>query len=152
MKTLNFTPHLRYMEDACTAGAFDHPCLLAQSHLKVMLLLRFRENDPERPDSERRDSILGVQAIPGDDARGISYMNWFQVIALADAGSAQQSQQKAISTIASDAQLRNEPNYWEVGRRQYRTMRRFLEQNSRMWRNPSLIGTVAQLLQSGECT
>jgi hypothetical protein len=144
---------IRYIEDARAAGAFDHPGLLAQSHLKVMLLLRYRENDPERPDSERhRDSILGIQGMPGDTPMGISYMNWFQVIALADAGSAQQSQQKAISTLASDAQLRNEPNHWEIGRRQYRQMRRFLEQNSRMWRNSSLIGTVSQLLQSGEST
>ncbi|MDZ4802185.1 MAG: hypothetical protein SGI92_28845 [Bryobacteraceae bacterium] len=142
-----------FIEECRAAGTFDHPGFLAQSHLKLMLLLRFRENDPERPDSERhRESILSIHAMPGDERSGISYLNWFQVIALADAGSAQQSQQRAVSTLATDAQLRNEANYWDIGRRQYRTMRRFLEQNSRMWRNRSLIGTVAQLLQSGEGT
>lgn len=140
-----------YIAKARALGTFNRPGHLAQSHLKLMLLLRFRDDDAERPDSERhRESIIGIEMLREDDAMSLSYLNWFQAMTLADTGSGRQAQEKALSTLASDAQIKNQPDFWEIGRRQYRTLRRFLEQNSRVWRNPSLIGTIAQLLQSGE--
>jgi hypothetical protein len=78
---------------------------------------------------------------------GVSYLSWFQAITLADAGTADASRRKALTTLADDGRLM--ADHLEVGRRQYVVLRRFLEQNSRVLRNPTLIGAISQILQAG---
>lgn len=129
-------------------GVLKHPGFLAQARLKQLVLLRIRDGDIDRPDIERhRDAIIAMNAAPGDDPTGLSYLSWFRAITLADIGAADEAHDKAQATFASDAKLQVQPEYWEIGRRQYVQLRRFLEQFSRYLRNPSLIGRVSQVLQ-----
>jgi hypothetical protein len=141
---------LFYMEQARTLGNFAHPGLIAQSHLKSMLLLRIQEDDINRGDAEgHREAILNLNPKPQDDAMGLSYLNWFQAITLADSGAAEASQRKALKTFSEDAKIMGEANYWEIGRRQYVRLRRFIEQYSYCLKNSSLIGSISQILQAG---
>jgi hypothetical protein len=69
---------------------------------------------------------------------------------MADMGASEQAQRKALTTFADDAKLKTDPLHWEIGRRQYVQLRRFLEQYSPHLRNPSLIGMISQILQAGD--
>jgi len=80
----------------------------------------------------------------------VSYLGWFQAITLADIGAGEQAQRKALATFTDDAQLRLNPENWEIGRRQYVLLRRFLEQYAPHLHNPTLIGKVSQVLQAGD--
>ena len=142
---------VQYCEKARAAANFPQPGLIAQAWLKLMLLLRIRDNNAGRVDVEgHRDSICKLIPSEGDDRKGISYLNWFQAIALADAGASDAAKKKALNTLAEDARLNVKADYWEIGRRQYRILRRFLERHSQVLRNQSLIGTIAQYLQTGD--
>lgn len=132
-------------------GALKHPGYLAQARLKQLVLLRIRDGDIDRVDFERhRDAIIAMKAAPDDDLKGVSYLGWFQAIALADLGADDAAHEKALATFTSDAKLQLQPEYLEIGRRQYVQLRRFLEQFSRYLRHPSLIGRVSQVLQVSE--
>jgi hypothetical protein len=65
-------------------------------------------------------------------------------------GAEEQSMQRALKALNYDAELRKNPKHWEIGGRQYKQLRRFLEQYSNYLRNPSLTGRISQVLQSGE--
>lgn len=123
---------------------------LAQSRMKQMLLLRIRDQNIDRPDTEHhRDAILALHPESAKDPSGSSYLGWFQAIALADIGSGEQAQRKALDTFAFDAKLRTNPKYREIGRRQYMLLRRFLEQFGPQLHNPTFIGRISQVLQAG---
>lgn len=147
-----FADAIRCTQRARDLGATPSPVgFLAQSRLKQMLLLRIRDQNVDRPDTERhRDEILALHPQPNDDPKGISYLGWFQAIALADIGAGEQAQQKALATFADDAKLRLNPENWEIGRRQYVLLRRFLEQYAPYLHNPTFIGRVSQVLQAGD--
>ena len=141
---------VRQNDRARALGRLKHPGFLAQARLKLVLLLRIRDGNVERPDQERhRDAILALATLPGDDVKGLSYLGWFQAITLADLGAAEASQRKALATFADDSVLKTDPQHWEIGRRQYALLRRFIEQYLPHLRNHSLVGHIAQVLQAG---
>jgi hypothetical protein len=79
----------------------------------------------------------------------LSYLGWFQAIALADLGQAEAALRKARVTHADDANLRTSAEHWEIGRRQYALIRRFIEQYLPYLRHHGVVGQIAQLLQVG---
>ena len=146
-----FAEGIQYTQRARDLGVMSHPGFLAQSRFKQLLLLRIRDQDVERPDAEgHRDAILALQPLPGDDPTGLSYLGWFQAIALADMGAGDEAQHKALTTFSDDTKFKAEPEHWEIGRRQYLLLRRFLEQFGPYLRNPTLIGRISQVLQVGD--
>lgn len=146
-----FSEAIRYNDRARVIGLLKHPGFLAQSRLKQLVLLRIRDQNVERPDQEgHRDAILALNPKPRDDPKGLSYLGWFQAITMADMGASEQAQRKALKTFANDAKLKTDPQHWEIGRRQYVQLRRFLEQYSPHLRNPSLIGMISQILQASD--
>jgi hypothetical protein len=145
-----FAEATRYNDRARALGVMRHPGFIAQLRIKEMLLLRIRDDSIDRPDGEgHQDAILALSPQPQDDPVGLSYLGWFQAVTLADMGAGEQANRRALKTFVEDAELRNAPRYWEIGGRQYTLLRRFLEQYASHLRNPSLIGGISQLLQSG---
>lgn len=131
-------------------GLLKHPGFLAQARLKQVVLLRIRDGSVDRPDREQhREAILALAAMPGDDAKGLSYLGWFQAITLADLGQTEAAQHKALLTLNDDARLRVEAEHWEIGRRQYGLLRRFLGHYLPWLHEPSAQGQLAQMLQLG---
>jgi hypothetical protein len=123
---------------------------LAENHLRLVLLLRLREGNPDRADMERhREAILGLE--PGEpvDAADASYLRWYKAIALADAGDEEGARRLTLAAFAEDARVMNQPGCWDVGRWEYMHLRRLLEQFSHALRNLSLVGHVSQVLQVG---
>ena len=149
-----FADAIRYTQRARDLGATPSPVgFLAQCRFKQLLLLRIRDQNVDRPDTERhRDEILALHPHPNDDPTGISYLGWFQAFAFADIGAGEQAQQKALATFADDAKHRLNPENWEIGRRQYVLLRRFLEQYAPYLHNPTFIGRVSQVLQAGDAS
>lgn len=142
---------VRAMDDAKARGAWKAPGLIAQGRLKHLLMLRMREENPERPDAERNvDEILALEQLPDDDPDSVSWLHWFKAIVLADSGAAAAAHLLALQTVVADAVLKQKPEYWQIGRWQYRNLRRFIEQNSDGLRNPSSVGLISQVLQAGE--
>ena len=140
---------LEHLRRARLIGGLPRPGRIAQVHLLSLLLLRIRDGDRMRPDKERhQQAVLDVKALPDDDPLEVSWLRWYQALALADAGDREGATQLAQRTIAEDAQLRMNPAYWEVGRRQYALLRRFIEQYSPHFRDPAVVGVVTQVLQS----
>jgi hypothetical protein len=148
---------IRALEDAVLLndrarqiGALKHPGFLAQARLKLLVLLRIRDGSVDRPDQEHHgEAIAALSPQPNDDPKGLSYLGWFQAIALADLGQAEAALRKARSRQADDANLRMSPEHWEIGRRQYALIRRFIEQYLPYLRNHGVVGQIAQLLQAG---
>lgn len=149
---------IKYMAEAREKGVFGKAGYLSRSYLQLMLMLRDKESNIERFDTEcYHRAILQIKPLPNDSPIDISFLNWYQAIALADAGEAEAARRKAITTYAEDARLMNQSDYsanWEVGqleigKRQYLTIRRFIERYSSVLRNPSLIGSISQILQVG---
>jgi tetratricopeptide (TPR) repeat protein len=141
----------RLLDDARAQGAWSRPGIVAQVHFKHMLLLRLRDGNPERADAERNlDAIMTLEKRPTDAADGVSWLHWFQAIALADAGSGDQAQRLALQTAIEDAALKQNVEFWQIGRWQYRNLRRFIEQQSQALRNPATVGLIAQVLQAAE--
>lgn len=145
-----FETAVQFNQRARELGLLKHPGFLAQARLKQLVLLRIRDGSVDRPDREQhREAILALSALPGDDAKGLSYLGWFQAITLADLGQTEAAQQKALLTLNEDARLRVEVEHWEIGRRQYAQLRRFLGQYLPWLREPSAQGQLAQMLQLG---
>jgi len=68
-----------------------------------MLLLRIRDNNADRVDVEgHREAICKLIPRETDDRKGISYLNWFQAIALADAGASDAAKKKALFQLDDD--------------------------------------------------
>lgn len=146
----SFDDAVHWNDRARQIGALKHPGFLAQARLKLLVLLRIRDASVDRPDHERhRDAIVALTAQPNDDIKGLSYLGWFQAIALADLGQAEAALRKARVTHADDANLRTSAEHWEIGRRQYTLIRRFIEQYLPYLRHHSAVGQIAQLLQVG---
>jgi len=128
---------------------------LALIHLRLLLLLRERDGHVDRPDLERhREAILALQ--PADDfdprspgAEHVSYLRWYQAIALADQGNEDKSRKMALVAYSEDGKIVGQCTGTDVGRRQYTHQRRLLEHHAHVLRNPSLIGHIAQLLLTG---
>jgi tetratricopeptide (TPR) repeat protein len=145
-----FEDAIRYNDRARVLGVLKHPGMIAQQRLKQLLLLRIRDQNIDRQDSElHRDAILEIQTRSDDDPKGLSYLGWFQAITLADMGYGDRADRKALTTYTQDAKVKLDPAYFEVGRRQYVLLRRFLAEYAPYLRNPSLIGRLSQLLQAG---
>lgn len=145
-----FNAALQHMSQVKRLDVPIHIGFAAQAHLKLMILLRIQDNDPDRPDLENhREAILNMKA-DAKDPLGASYLRWYQSIVLADSGMRDVAQKKAISAVAQDLQLTEKGDYAEIGRRQYVQLRRFLEQYSGFLHYPSAIGLVSQVLQDGQ--
>jgi hypothetical protein len=144
-----FADAILHNDHARNRGELKHPGFLAQARLKQLILLRIRDKSRDRPDAEGHlDAILALHPQPRDDARGLSYLGWFQAITLADLGAAEEAQRKALKTFTDDSKLRADPEYFEIGRRQYVQLLRFLEQYTPYLRNPSITGRISQILQA----
>jgi hypothetical protein len=140
---------LEHLRRARVLGGLRRPGRLAQAHLLCMLLLRMRDNDRMRPDQEgHQQAVLEIKEMQGDEPIELSWLHWYQALALADTQDKESAMQMAQRTLAQDAQLSANPEYWEVGRRQYVLLRRFIEQYSSYFRDPALLGAVSQVLQS----
>lgn len=143
-----FEEAIQYMQQARNLGGFTLPGLIAQAHLKLILLLRINDNNVNRPDLENHgDAILQLNPTEKDGLVSVSYLRWYKAIVLADLGSENESRKKAIEAATEDSKLINNLDCWEVGRRQYKLLRRFIEQYSQYFKNPSLLGVIAQILQ-----
>lgn len=143
------TESLEHWRRARMLGGSGRPGRLAQVHLVSLLLLRILESDRMRPDKERHlQAILDIKVLPDDRATEVSWLRWYQALALADAGDRDAATQLAQRTIAEDAGLQADPTNWEVGRRQYALLRRFIEQYLPYFRDPAVVGVVTQVLQS----
>jgi hypothetical protein len=123
----------------------------AQGHMKLLFMLRMQEKDRNRPDKEgHRDSALSAAAEVASHLREASYLRWYQAMVWADMGDRRRSQALAISAIAEDARIRDLPGCAEIGRRQYSSLRRFLEQYSAWSPNSDCFGDISQHLQIGQ--
>jgi hypothetical protein len=140
---------LELMLDARRLGAGPPAGLIAQTRVKVMLHLRIRDQDAHRPDAEQHGrAVLAITPdLSIDDPMALSWLRWYQVIVVADEGHERDAREKTYEALREDARL-NEFEHREVGKRQYQLLRRFIDQYSEWFREPSLIGTVAQALQS----
>jgi hypothetical protein len=144
---------IQYSQKARDLDALPSLGFLAQSRLKHLLLLRIRDQNIDRSDTEGHcDAILALKPQPEDDLKGVSYLGWFLAITLADMGSGDQAQRKALTTFADDAKLKLNDAYWEIGRRQYILLRRFLETFGPHLHNPTSVGRISQVLQAGDVT
>ena len=140
---------LELMVDARRLGMGPPVGMIAQMRVKLMLHLRIRDRDSHRPDGEQHgQAVLALTPeLDLDDPMALSWLRWYQAIVLADQGHEQDAREKTYKALREDALL-NESEHWEVGRRQYHLLRRFIDQYSEWFREPSLLGTVAQALQS----
>ncbi len=146
----SFDDAAHWNDRARQMGALKHPGFLAQARLKLLVLLRIRDGSVDRPDQERhRDAIVALTAHQNDDVKGLSYLGWFQAIALADLGQSEAALRKARATHADDTNLRSNAEHLEIGRRQYALLRRFIEQYLPYLRQHGVVGQIAQLLQPG---
>ncbi len=123
----------------------------ASNLLQLILLHRLQDGDRERPDAEGyRGKLLDLEATGANHPRDASYLHWYQAIALADGGAEEGARDKTFATLAEDGRIRNRPGCSDVGRRQYSTLRRFIEQHSSVWNHSHLVGRVSQALQAGQ--
>jgi len=123
---------------------------LAATHLTLLLLLRLRDDDPQRVDAERhRSQILALVVNGRHSPVEESYARWCQAIVLADGGDANGSNNMAMHAFSEDAKTMDRPGCESIGRKQYLLLRRYLEHYSAVLRNPSLIGHISQVLQIG---
>jgi hypothetical protein len=140
------TNGLNHMRIARSHGKFSNPGYIAQAHLKLMLALRTSQN-PERPDLEGHgDAILKLAELPSDDAVSVSYLHWFQAITYADMGAEHEANAKALDQLARDASLTSRAECYEIGRRQYVLLRRFIESYSSVLRHPKIFGRISRHL------
>jgi hypothetical protein len=148
MEALNHA--LEYMTKARAHGEFRQPGLLAQVHMRLLLLLRIQDRNAARQDIEgHRDAILKISERPDDRKVGTSYLHWYQAITLADLGADDQANAKPLDQLAEDRKLFSEPGCSEIGRRQYVLLRRFLENSRGVLRNPKMMGRVGRHLLVG---
>lgn len=141
---------LNHMTIARSHGKFPNPGYVAQAHLKMMLALRISSQDAGRPDLEGHgDAILKIVELPSDDAVSVSYLHWFQAITLADLGADDEANAKALDQLAQDASLASRPECFEIGRRQYVLLRRFIEGFGSVLRHPKILGRISRHLYMG---
>ncbi len=141
---------LVHMARARSHGKFPSPGLIAQARLKLLLALRIRDRNRSRPDREgHRDAILKIQEMPNDNPVGKSYLRWYQAIVLADLGAEDDANAKALDQLGDDRKLMLQPGAFEIGRRQYVLLRRFLENFSEFLHNQKIIGRLSRHLLVG---
>jgi tetratricopeptide (TPR) repeat protein len=129
--------------------------LSAPAHAKLLLLMRARDQNILREDSEgHAESLLKMRPVGGEPARLVSWLQWYKILILADQTAATPSDGANVKSIMSNAHQRFAQDAklvvkgeLDVGRRQYAVLRRFLEQNSDYLRNPHLMGRISRLLQ-----
>jgi hypothetical protein len=144
------TDGLKHMNIARSHGKFANPGYIAQAHLKLMLALRTNSQDAGRPDLEGHgDAIMKIAELPSDDAVSVSYLHWFQAITLADLGADDEANAKALDQLARDASLSSRPDCFEIGRRQYVLLRRFIEGFGSVLRHPKIMGRISRHLYMG---
>jgi hypothetical protein len=149
-----FETALAHMKRIRPRGGFRQVGLIAQAHLKLLLMLRTKDSNVERPDLEgHRDAILKISERTSDHPVGLSYLHWFQAITLADLGAGEESHSRVLDQLARDAKLMTNPEYFEIGRRQYVLLRRFIQQHGHFLRNPELMNLISRDLYVGlrEC-
>lgn len=123
---------------------------VAQVCLRLMLMLRRRDNNRQRPDSEGyRDAVLELSPKGGDTPADASYLRWYKIIILADSGDGEGAKRLEVEALQEDARIMNDPRYSDIGRRGYTSLRRFIEQNSHVFQNSSLIERISRTLQYG---
>ena len=141
---------LVHMAKARSHGKFPNPGLIAQARLKLLLALRVRDKNPSRQDREgHRDAILKIQQMPDDTPVSKSYLHWFQAIVVADLGAEDDANARALDQMADDRKMMSQPGSFEIGRRQYVLLRRFLESYSEVLRNPRIMGRIGRHLLVG---
>ncbi|MDQ0290514.1 hypothetical protein [Oligosphaera ethanolica] len=121
---------------------------VAQLHLRLLLLLRLRDASPDRPDVEKhRDEVLRLRPKDNHDPCEVSYLQWYKAITLADIGDEAGVSRAVIEAIRFDERLTMQKNCPDIGRRQYRMLRRFVEHHLNVLHNHSLIGQICRALQ-----
>ena len=140
---------LAQMLEARHAAAHVPAGTVTQVRIKLMLQLRIRDGDNQRVDAEQHgQAVLAITPDRMiDDENTLSWLRWYQVIVLADQGREADARNKMFEALREDGRL-DGVEHWEVGRRQYLLLRRFIDQYAEWFRNPSQIGIVAQALQS----
>ncbi len=129
-------------------GSFDQWGRLAQVRLRLLLLLRILDGGRDRPDSERlADAILDLDPGPVPHSTEVSYLRWYQAITRADVGDLDRSLQVAVQAFADDETIMHRPGAEQIGRTQYRLLRRFVDHYTAVFRHPILVGRVCQVLQ-----
>ena len=89
-----------------------------------------------------REAILGLKPKASHHPRDVSYLRWYQAIALAGGGDGEGSRRMAIIAFSEDAKIMDRPDCSGIGRRQYRHPRRFLEHFACVLCNPSMVGHI----------
>ena len=113
-------------------------------------MLRVRDKDRERPDTERhREAILQLKVSRALRPVDASYLRWYKALALADGGDGAGSQRLAMTALREDAKLRGRPDCFDISRRQYSHLRRLIEHYSGVLRHPTLMGQISQALLIG---
>ncbi len=116
-------------------------------------MLRFRESRRDRPDVEGHgDAVLRLQpassARPTSEERvSASTLRWDQAIVLADRGDRQRSYEMSLANARDDARIMDLPGCRKIGRRQYTSLRRFIEQYSHILNHLELVARISQVLQ-----
>jgi|GEM_PF-4230367 len=125
---------------------------IAHTRLLLLVLLRALDKDRQRPDRERhRETIFRLKPPANHAPESISYLRWYRVIALADAGSAEEARALACQALAEDARLFGSAKSGEtttIAGRQYLVIRRFIETFRRELCHPDQLGSIAQMLQN----
>jgi hypothetical protein len=138
---------LTYMNSARAHGKFPYPGLIAQTRLKLLIALRVRDNDPTRQDTEdHRDEILKINGRSNDRLVDLSYLHWYQAIALADLGAKDDANAKVLDQLAQDAKLMTKPECFEIGRREYVLLRRFLSHFGKYLHHPEISAQISRQL------
>jgi hypothetical protein len=149
---------LNYAMTAESLGKAPEAGHVAQAHLKQMLMLRVRENRRDRPDGEGHgDAVLRTQIglstnSSADERIEASYVRWYQAIVLADRGEGQRSYDLALANARDDARIIDLEGCQQVSRRQYTSLRRFIEQYSYILRHVELVARISQVLQQFQQT
>ncbi|MFX1480901.1 MAG: hypothetical protein ACFFCI_22680 [Promethearchaeota archaeon] len=140
---------LNYGNDALKIGNKFSIGYLANIHLKLLTLLRIKDENIDRTDSEdHRNDILKLEPTDQQKDENISYLNWYKAITYADLGDNESLQDAVFTAFEFDGIVMNKPVTTSVGRRQYTRIRRFIEEFFNYLRNPSLMGYILQKLQT----
>jgi hypothetical protein len=122
---------------------------LAKLLFQLTLLLRATEDPGDRVEAEQISLIVWkIRPSPAADPKVISYLQWYQAIALADAGSEDQALSMAATRLVHDRDLMQRPNSAGVGRSQYKSLRRFIENYTNLFKNQKAVARISQMLQS----
>ena len=139
---------LQFVESA--AMKYDDYAIgrVAQLHLRLLFLLRYRDENRFRPDVEgHREAVLNLKATNSHKDEEVSYLRWYKAIALADAGDGDAMDRMTLKALVSDARLMEKTEKMGIGRRQYKLLRRFIEHHLDVLCNTDLVGQVSRRLQ-----